>query len=534
MSDLHLNFEPFGLYANNDSLSLMPRNTSKPRLAESRQARYDRRQNQTLENSDSVQRRRRRQTRSLDNSIMVDSDNEEDQGRQPDRNRTPDRQRQPEGQPDLHGLTQEQINQVKQFIAQQLAYNRQPAPIVKVRQINTTIEIPTYDSRKTNTKTYFTNLQKYFNAQGYEEDNFHNYLGGVLKGECKLWYEAHSHEIDSWRDFEYAFAQKFDSNEISRNRCKNFYSKRQQLVDPCEQFVYEMVALGKQVVEDGDNNIKLILATVRDAMHPEIGIAIADHDLYSIDLFLDRVSVVHHNLSRQSILRNGKQVVIPPLKGNRDDLVKQRQSEQSNRNDHSRGRSQFRSSFHGSRSQNNSQHRRNYEGTNSNSNHNNERNRNSSSRYSDSNHSRDGGGANQRNSSNYNRDRNQQQSNSNSRPDNNRGRGRGLQLVDVKCRKCSGFGHIARNCPNLNVAMSMYGTQIPQSNPFVLTNTQPNPFMQQVQLNPATLKQQQPSNISNPLSQYTASSNNSNPQNSETLNFLGRTLDNSNRGYSQH
>lgn len=448
---------------------------------------------------------------------MGDTDNEGNQDRQPE----------------LDGLTETQIEQVQRFIARQIADSRQPAPVVQVRQINTTIDIPQYDAQKTNTKTYYTNLKKYFKAQGYDEDNYHNYLGGVLKGEFKLWYDAHSHEIDSWKDFEKSFSQKYDSDEIERNRCKSFYSWKQRLIDPCEQFVYEMVALGKQVLPTPYLHMDVLLATVRDALHPEIGLAIADQDLNSIDDFMNRIAIVHNNLTRQSRLNKGKQIEIPPLKGNRDDLLKQqRQNNQSNRNDHSRGRSQFRSSFHGSRGYNNNQHKKNYESNSSNQSHERNRDRYSSNRNSDSNHSRDGNGANHRNSSNSNRDRNQQQNNSNPRSDNGRGRGRGREYPDIKCHKCSRFGHIARNCTELSVAMSMYGTQIPQANPFVLTNPQPNPFMQQSQPNPA--QQQQISSTPNPLSQYTtSSSNNSNPQ-SDTLNFLGRTFESSNRGFSQH
>lgn len=405
---------------------------------QNRASRLERRHNQTLNNPHSTQRRLRRQ--SLGNM----SDNEDNGGRRdniPDNDNNANR----DGQANLDGLSEAQIRQVQDFIARQLAANQPPAPVIQVRQINTTIDIPQYDSRKTNTSTYYTNLKKYFDAQGYDEVNYHNYLGGVLKGEFKYWYEAHSNEIKSWRDFKTAFSSKYDNEEISRNRCKSFYSRKQRLVDPCEQFVYEMAALGKQVVED-PSDISLILATVRDALHPEIGLTIQDWDLISIDKFLNRVAIVHNNIIRQSHMHNRKKVEIPPLKGNRDELVKQKLNNPSNREENFRGRGRFRSSFQGSRGFNHSQHRKSND-----SNQAFDKNDTSYYRNSDSNYySERGNSSNNSQPSNHN-----QRNESNTQSDSGRGK---AGLSSIQCWNCGRVGHMERNCPGHNVLLSMHGS----------------------------------------------------------------------------
>jgi hypothetical protein len=103
-------------------------------------------------------------------------------------------------------------------------------------------------------------------------------------------------------------------------------------------------------------------------------------------------------------------------------------------------------------------------------------------------------------------------------------------MATIKCRKCSSFGHIARNCPvpdginmsmqNANNIQQLNPFQYPQAtlNPFAYNNNnQPNYFQNQTSSqNMPNTQQQQP------------------PLNQDYLNYLRGNHDSSNRGYSQH
>jgi hypothetical protein len=299
-----------------------------------------------------------------------------------------------------------------------------------------------------------------------------------------------------------------------------------------------MLAMGRQIVADPDDE-KSILSTIRDALHPAISISVADDDLHSIDTFLNRITAVHNNLVRQSHMPNAKFIEIPPLKGNRDDIIKQRQAAQVNRGQF-RGRSAFRSSYHGPRGYNNSQHRR-YDNESQRSQP--EHQNSSNSRSFEQGNFRERGNLSNSHASSSQQHSHDNQRNANSRSESNRGRGRGRTPMDmstIKCHKCGRFGHIGRNCPDNSVSLGMYAHQPnssnfhnSQQNPFHNPNYSQNPFnppQQQQSDNPFT-----PQHIHQPLprqlNHYTNSSVHNQQQSS--LNYQGRNHDTSNRGNSQ-
>ncbi|OXA62448.1 hypothetical protein Fcan01_00151 [Folsomia candida] len=440
----------------------------------------------------------------------------------------------------LDGLSAEQRSRVEKFIAQELTQNKH---VIQIRHVNTSIDIPQFDPKRMCTSTYFTNLEKYFAAQGYQYHDYHNYLGGVLKGEFKYWYDAHSHEIGSFRDFKHAFKKKYDDGIMARERMKQFFSRRQKLHDPCEQFVYEMVALGKQIIGNSNDDIKGILGNIRDLLYPEIGILIQDDSLADIDDFLNRVGTIHGNLLRQAQQKN-KRIEIPPMRGSREELLKQKQnnqsnqfnqSNQSNRNSNYRGRENYKSSYYGSR-----EYKNGYYNSNNNSNSNCNGNNGNSSNSKNSHNSHNQGKSETQSSS---------QSRGQSRGNSSRGRGtqsRGTRghpdLTNVRCRRCQRFGHYARDCTATDVALNMVPIQ--NSNPFNFPNhPNPSPFMPQNSFGQlhynSNVKYPQHGNGNN-NSNFNPNSFNSVPSSSnfnnanDNLNYQGRTYESSTRGFSQH
>jgi hypothetical protein len=282
-----------------------------------------------------------------------------------------------------------------------------------------------------------------------------------MKGEYKLWYDAHASEVNSWYDFTKLFHQRFNNDTIERDRQRLWHTRKQKLVDPCEQFVYEMVALGKQIV--GDNEDHKILMHIRAALHPDISISIPDDCCHYVDSMLDRITVVHDALSRQSRVHN-KPADIPPLKGLREDILKSNKdtnthTQANNRSSNGRGRSTYRNSYANNDTNTYTQIDRN----NASFSYNNDTNHSNSHSYNhdpstdhntpaDS-YTEDRYNYNDNYNDNYNHRRNASDGNTSSHKSSNNhnhnasSRNR-VDLTNKKCYNCSRFGHIARNCPD--------------------------------------------------------------------------------------
>lgn len=368
----------------------------------------------------------------------------------------------------LQGLSDQQRLDIEAFISRRL--NEQQH--ITITQVNTNIDIPQYDPQRMTTDNYFTNLEKYFRAQGYQEANFHNFLSNVMKGEYKIWYDAQTSEITSFSDFKYLFKCKFDNEDIERERVRKFYATRQRSCDPCEQFVYEMVALGRQILPHNDHITEKILSQVRDALHPMIGIEIANETLFSVDSFLRRIAMVHDMLNRQSRMATGKPADIPPLKGNRDEIIKAKNSQNSNTSQNFRGRGSYRGSHNNGNGRYHDQnrgHNRNYSSNEGNNN--NFRNNNGNQH---NNRDRDRSRESNQNTNNNNGNGNGN-NNRGSRNDNSRGRGRGnhngrgrnsMDMANTRCRKCNRFGHFMKDCTEGGIAMPMTAYQYEENSSF--------------------------------------------------------------------
>ena len=162
-------------------------------------------------------------------------------------------------------------------------------------------------------------------AQGYREADHHLYLPVIMKGEFKLWYDNVSGDIASWNDFKLKFTSRFDNALIQMERSRTLHSRKQGELDPCEQFIYEMVNLAKQV--DPTEIAQISLKRARDALHPQISGLIGEVNPWTIENLLERVAEVHANLHHQSRRMHRKTADIPPLQGLREDLKKKRDQE---------------------------------------------------------------------------------------------------------------------------------------------------------------------------------------------------------------
>lgn len=332
---------------------------------------------------------------------------------------------------------------------------------IKVRQVNTNIEPPSYHHRQMTTDTFFKDWDKYFKAPGYDETGYHTYVGGVLKNEYKLWHNAVTSEINNWDDFKEKFKKRFDDTNAQRHRTQRWYANKQRLHDPCYQYVYEMYALGKQI-EETASELEL-LSHIRSSLFPSIGLQIYNSDLTSLDSFLTRISTVHDTILQDNRLRGSdEQSLLPPMHGIRDEKKGTDETEikangsngyssnySSGYNSYNHKKSfshRGRSSFHDKFSHHSQSQPSHSSGSSTSSNY--------QSRFS-------------QNTNHFNTERGSEYAPDSYRGNSDEFRGnssRGdtnysnysshsTQGLDNKCYSCQDFGHIARNCPQDAIVM---------------------------------------------------------------------------------
>jgi hypothetical protein len=336
----------------------------------------------------------------------------------------------PAVQQHLNNLLGQQVGMAQVGLLQQVVMGNRNRAVP-----NSNIEVPVYDHRKMTSDTYLKMCRTYFTAQGYDPPQFHELLPILFKGEFKLWYDSVAGSINSWDEFREAFKRRYDNDSVQRNRQRLLHTRRQGPNDPTEQFIFEMVNLARQIDPLEDDEVSLKRA--RDALLPEIGMLVGDCNPWTIDNLLERCSYVHDILNRQSRMKTKKPADIPPLKGLRENTERR----DSNRNNSSRGRgngnfvNSFRGNFNGNRGNGH------FRGNGRNDNYGREGHNNGNRGEYHGNrgaHNSFRGNRNERGRGSWN--------------NNNRNGGN----KDIKCHKCSKFGHYARECPERKgVVMAM-------------------------------------------------------------------------------
>lgn len=148
--------------------------------------------------------------------------------------------------PQLQGLTPAQLAYVNQRLNESVT-NATSSQSVRVTNINSRIDPPSYNPDRHTSATFFTKCEKYFKSQGCPESQFHNMAHVILKGNMRLWYDSVVDTIDSWDKFKSEFTARFDNPTVQEKRRLLLLTRKQTYFESCEQFIQEMVTLGKQV-----------------------------------------------------------------------------------------------------------------------------------------------------------------------------------------------------------------------------------------------------------------------------------------------
>ncbi len=209
----------------------------------------------------------------------------------------------------FQGLSPNRVERLKDFVTQQVI---QAVSSIKITTLNPKIDMPEYHFERMTSNTFFTKCINYFKSQGYSTIQYHQVVGAILKGDMKLWHDNVTSTINSWDDFCNAFRAKYDSEAVQEKRRRHLYTRRQQFNESVEQFVYEMVNLGRQVNPNDSEETSVDRAY--EAMHPDIYRAIGDLHIKTVNNLIEQANRAVRAI-RASDKMKGTYTRLPPVYG---------------------------------------------------------------------------------------------------------------------------------------------------------------------------------------------------------------------------
>jgi hypothetical protein len=122
---------------------------------------------------------------------------------------------------------------------------QRPQQSIQVTSVTSDMEIPKFNSKKTTARKYLADVEQYFAAMKYTQDQYLYMINGILPDEIKVWYEFEKPTIHTWKEFKTKFNSRFEDETTKNRRLSELHNKRQELHDATEPFIYEMIELSK-------------------------------------------------------------------------------------------------------------------------------------------------------------------------------------------------------------------------------------------------------------------------------------------------
>ena len=232
----------------------------------------------------------------------------------------------------LAGLSPRRKSQIEALIQEQI---RLAMGSVTITTVNSNIDPPEYDSDRMTSDTFFRKCTDYLHTQGFRESEYHQVISTILKGDMRLWYDNVASSVKSWSDFCSVFRSRYDSIFVQERRKKVLYTREQKINEPVEQFVYEMINLGKQINPNEAEELSVYRAL--NALVPELRLAIGDIKVKTANNLIEAANKAIEAI-RERDERNGTTTALPEVYGfmaKQDDMSQPHDNSQFRSRSHS-------------------------------------------------------------------------------------------------------------------------------------------------------------------------------------------------------
>jgi len=314
---------------------------------------------------------------------------------------------------------------------------------IKLTTVSSKIPVPKFESNKDTPTAFLTDVERYFRAQNHPPEQWLYLVKTILPIDAKAWWDHRKQNVLTWNAFRQEFINRYDS-WIDINERKRMLYTRQQKKEPIEQFIYEMVDIAKRLLPD--EHLRDSVQRAKQALNHRIRGALGPGLFQTPEELFQACRTIHKDLE-QADSRQKFPNYLPPLYQTQETTAKKGDNAEA---------SSSKSSYNGGKSKT----YYNKEKTDAN-----EKSPESSTSSSYTGSTRGGYSNGGRGRSGYKgKYRGSYQGNGNgfksSRNDstgqresqgNNSTTSKGnipQSNVDVRCLKCRGFGHNAKQCPN--------------------------------------------------------------------------------------
>ncbi|CAL8109893.1 unnamed protein product, partial [Orchesella dallaii] len=230
------------------------------------------------------------------------------------------------------GLSPNRIAKIQNIVSEQVM---KQVSHLRITPLNPRVDIPTYDSRRMTSNTFFKRCEDYFRSQGFHEYQFHTVVSVIMQDDMKGWYDNVACSITSWKDFCSQFRDRYDNVQVQEKRKKRLYNRKQQLYESVEQFVHEMVNLARQI--DPAEDTSLSVERAKNALHPDLVLGIGELHVKTVNNLIERAGIAIEAIrARDMMYKDKPRTMLPPLHGFRS-KDEQRTQQSSSRGFTARG-----------------------------------------------------------------------------------------------------------------------------------------------------------------------------------------------------
>ncbi|CAL8145432.1 unnamed protein product [Orchesella dallaii] len=173
------------------------------------------------------------------------------------------------------------------------------------------IDPPKFDIKKMTPEAFLAAAENHFASMAYDKTKYLTHVKSLLPEGVKSWYNHELPTFKTWTGFKVAFGMKYDGWKDKEKRRKELERKQQQLNQPTEKFIYEVMDLSKQCFP-GDT-VEDHLKRAQGALHPTLRVGVGPHFFDTAIKLIQACDLATSSIEAQDMMWK-REFSVPPMK----------------------------------------------------------------------------------------------------------------------------------------------------------------------------------------------------------------------------
>ncbi|CAL8100346.1 unnamed protein product [Orchesella dallaii] len=173
------------------------------------------------------------------------------------------------------------------------------------------IDPPKFDIKKMTPEAFLAAAENHFASMAYDKTKYLTHVKSLLPEDVKSWYNHELPTFKTWTGFKVSFGMKYDGWNDKEKRRKELERKQQQLNQPTEKFIYEVMDLSKQCFP-GDT-VEDHLKRAQGALHPTLRVGVGPHFFDTAIKLIQACDLATSSIEAQDMMWK-REFSVPPMK----------------------------------------------------------------------------------------------------------------------------------------------------------------------------------------------------------------------------